>query len=145
VSHTFIVPSIAEAAIQVPSGVNLQLRTSDLCSVKVAEIVALVISQSLTERSSEQLRSNLSSKEIWHYLTQFVCPTKLCLNLQSKSHILIVLSEEQLIKKSSCLERLSFKTGPEWAFTVLHLPLLYIDFFTQNSSRFGSIDHLHMK
>jgi hypothetical protein len=99
--------------MQVPSGVNLQLRTSDLCYVKVAEMVALVISHSLTERSSEQLRSNLSSKEIWHYLTQLVWPTKLCLNLQSMSHILIVLSEEQLIKKSSWRERLSFKTGPE--------------------------------
>ena len=54
-----MVPSTAEAAMQVPSGVNLQLRTSDLCSVKVAEMVALVMSQSLTERSSEQLRSNL--------------------------------------------------------------------------------------
>ena len=99
--------------MQVPSGVNLQLNTSDLCSVKVAEIVALVMSQSLTLLSSEQLRRSLSSKEIWHSLTQLVCPTKLCLNLQSKSHILIVLSEEQLIKKSSCRERLSLRTGPE--------------------------------
>ena len=54
-----MVPSIAEAAMQVPSGVNLQLRTSDLCYVKVAEIVAFVISQSLTLLSSEQLSKSL--------------------------------------------------------------------------------------
>lgn len=102
VSQTLIVPSTAEAAMQVPSGVNLQLRTSDLCSVKVAETVALVMSHSLTLRSSEHERSSLSSKEIWHYLTQLVCPTKDCLNLPSRSHILMVLSEEQLMRKSSC-------------------------------------------
>ena len=54
-----MVPSTAEAAMHVPSGVNLQLRTYDLCSVKVAEIVALVMSHNLTLRSSEQLRSSL--------------------------------------------------------------------------------------
>ena len=32
-SHTFIVSSLAEAAIQVPWGINLQRRTYDLCSV----------------------------------------------------------------------------------------------------------------
>jgi hypothetical protein len=104
---------MADAAMQVPSGVNLQLKTYDLCSVKVAEIVAFVISHNLTLRSSEQLSNSLSSNDIWHYLTQFVCPTKLCLNLPSKSHIFIVLSEEQLIKKSYCCDKLSFKTGPE--------------------------------
>jgi hypothetical protein len=48
---------MAEAAMQVPSGVNLQLKTYDLCSVNVAETVALVMSQSLTLRSSEHERS----------------------------------------------------------------------------------------
>jgi len=108
-----MVPSIAEAAIQVPSGVNLQLRTYDLCSVKVAETVAFVISHSLTLRSSEQDRSKRSSSEIWHSRTQLVCPTKDCLNLPSISHIFMVLSEEQLIKKSSSWDRLSLSTGPE--------------------------------
>ncbi len=61
VSHTLIVPSLAEAAIQVPSGVNLQLRTYDLCSVKVAETVALVISHSFTLLSSEHDSNSLSS------------------------------------------------------------------------------------
>jgi len=61
VSHNLIVPSIAEAAIQVPSGVNLQLRTYVLCYVKLAVTTALLISHNLTLRSSEQERINLSS------------------------------------------------------------------------------------
>ena len=119
-----MVPSTADAAMQVPSGVNLQLSTSDLCSMKVAETVAFVMSHNLTLRSSEQESRSLSSKEIWHYRTQLVCPTKDCLNFPSRSHILMVLSEEQLMRKSSWWERLSLRTGPECAFTDLCLPLL---------------------
>lgn len=144
-SHTLIVPSTAEAAIHVPSGVNLQLNTSDLCSQKVAEIVALSISQSLTLRSSEQDRRRRSSNETWHYLTQLVCPTKDCLNFPSRSHILIVLSDEQLIRKSYWWERLSFKTGPECAFIALCFPLLYYDMGTLNFSKFWFICLLRKK
>lgn len=61
VSHSLIVPSTAEAAMHVPSGVNLQLKTYDLCSRKVADIEALVISHNFTLRSSEHDRSSLSS------------------------------------------------------------------------------------
>jgi hypothetical protein len=45
--------------MQVPSGVNLQLKTGDLCSQKLAETTALVISQSLTLLSSEQESNSL--------------------------------------------------------------------------------------
>lgn len=74
-----------------------------------------------------------------------MCPTKLCLNRPSRSHILMVLSEEQLMRKSSCLDKLSLRTGPEWALTALCLPLLDYDIFTLNFSRFGSIYHLRMR
>lgn len=54
-------PSLADAAIHVPSGVNLQLKTYDLCYRNVAEIEAFVMSHNFTLLSSEQERSNLSS------------------------------------------------------------------------------------
>lgn len=63
-SHSLIVPSMADAAMHVPSGVNLQLRTSLLCSVKFAVTTALFMSQSFTLRSSEHERISLSSYEI---------------------------------------------------------------------------------
>lgn len=49
-------------------------------------------------------------------------------------HIFIVLSDEQDIIKSYCLDNEIFKTGPECAFTVLFLPFLnilkiYTEFF----------------
>ena len=87
--------------MHVPSGVNLQLSTSDLCSQNVADMVALSISHNLTLRSSEHESRSRWSKDTWHSLTQLVCPTKDCLNLPSRSHILMVLSEEQLMRKSS--------------------------------------------
>jgi hypothetical protein len=59
-----MVPSIADAAMHVPSGVNLQLKTSDLCSQKFAVTTALLISHSFTLRSSEQDNISLSSKDI---------------------------------------------------------------------------------
>ncbi len=52
---------MAEAAMQVPSGVNLQLKTSVLCYVKLAVTTALLMSHNLTLRSSEHDRISLSS------------------------------------------------------------------------------------
>jgi len=66
----------------------------------------------------------LWSGEIQHSLTQLVWPVKDCLNFPSEFHILTVLSEEQLIRKSSYLDNASFNTAPEWAFTDLFLPFL---------------------
>jgi len=56
-----------------------------------------------------------------------VCPVKDCLNFPSGFHILTVLSDEQLIRKSSYRERSSFRIAPEWAFTALFLPFLNKD------------------
>lgn len=48
-----------------------------------------------------------------HYLTQLVWPVNDFLNLPSVPHIFIVLSEEQLTKKSSYLDNDSLRIDPE--------------------------------
>ena len=144
VSQTFIVPSIDAPATQVPSGVNLHERTAALCSLKVDDTIDFYMSQSFTVLSSEQDNIILWSGEIVHSRTQLVCPMNDCLNFPSGFHILTVLSEEQLIKKSSSLDRAILRTAPEWAFTDLCLPLLSNIKFTQCSSRFEFLCLLRM-
>lgn len=112
-SHTFIVPSRDAPATQVPSGVNLHDNTEALCSEKLTEAVAFYISQSFRLLSSEQDKSIRWSGEMLHYLTQLVCPINDCLNFPSGVHILMVLSEEQLTKKSSYFDRDNFSIVPE--------------------------------
>lgn len=118
-------PSIEAPATHVPSGVNLQDSTYALCSGKFTVTLAFYMSQSFTLLSSEQERSILWSGDILHYRTQFVWPIKDCLNFPSGFHIFMVLSEEQLTKKSSYLDKDSFNIDPEWAFTALFFPFLH--------------------
>ena len=94
----------------------------------MTEIVAFSMSHNFTVLSSEHDKSILWSGEILHYLTQFVWPTNDCLNFPYEVHILIVLSEEQLIKKSYYFDKESFNMEPEWALTALFLPFLYYKF-----------------
>ena len=112
-------------ATHVPSGVKRHERTSALCSTKLTDTVAFWISHNLTLRSSEQERIILWSGEMLHYRTQLVWPRNDLMNFPSGDHILTVLSEEQLIMKSSSLEREILRTGPEWALMALFLPFLY--------------------
>lgn len=126
VSHTFIVPSNEAPATHVPSGVNLHDNTEALCSAKLTDTVAFYISHSFRVLSSEHDKSIRWSGEILHYLTQLVWPMNDCLNFPSGDHILTVLSEEQLTKKSSYFDNDILSMVPEWALTDLFLPFLLI-------------------
>lgn len=113
VSQTFIVPSNDAPATQVPSGVNLHVNTEALCSAKFTDTAAFYMSQSFRVLSSEQDKSIRWSGEMLHYLTQLVWPINDCLNFPSGVHILTVLSEEQLTKKSYSLDNDNLSMVPE--------------------------------